>query len=211
MLLRALALRAGTRARGQPAGSWAKARSAPSSSSGARARRRSATTFHGALADDRRDTILGEASVFAMPSRVETGGAGEGFRIAFVEAGALGPPVVTGRRRPRAGRRGSRRRTLGLLVDPGSREIAPGELMRQPSRERADRWAAPARTMPRSLRGRRRQPASRQCSPRSPTRWRLLCVEITTSQMSGAERSRCADTRWLVSMPSSFQRARPVV
>jgi phosphatidyl-myo-inositol dimannoside synthase len=56
----------------------------------------SATTFHGQVTDARRDEILSQATVFAMPSRVESGGAGEGFGIVYVEAGAMGLPVVAG-------------------------------------------------------------------------------------------------------------------
>lgn len=56
----------------------------------------SAATFHGSLADERRNAILDEASVFAMPSRVDPSGAGEGFGIVYVEAGARGLPVVAG-------------------------------------------------------------------------------------------------------------------
>ena len=98
----------------------------------------SATVFHGALADDRRDAILGEASVFAMPSRVEPGGAGEGFGIVFVEAGAQGLPVV-------AGRVGGALDAVvdgetGLLVDPESPEAIAGALIELlQDRERASR------------------------------------------------------------------------
>lgn len=55
-----------------------------------------AVTFHGSVTDERRDAILDEATVFAMPSRIEPGGAGEGFGIVYVEAGARGLPVVAG-------------------------------------------------------------------------------------------------------------------
>jgi phosphatidylinositol alpha-1,6-mannosyltransferase len=57
----------------------------------------SATTFHGQVSDGERDAILRGATVFAMPSRVESGRAGEGFGIAYVEAGAMGLPVVAGK------------------------------------------------------------------------------------------------------------------
>jgi phosphatidyl-myo-inositol dimannoside synthase len=87
----------------------------------------SATTFHGALSDSRRDAILSEASVFAMPSRIETGGAGEGFGIAYVEAGAKGLPVV-------AGNVGGALDAVvdgetGLLVDPRSPEAIADALV----------------------------------------------------------------------------------
>jgi phosphatidylinositol alpha-1,6-mannosyltransferase len=55
-----------------------------------------ATTFHGRLSDGERDALLRASSVFAMPSRTEANGAGEGFGIAYVEAGAFGLPVVAG-------------------------------------------------------------------------------------------------------------------
>ncbi len=98
----------------------------------------SATTFHGSIADGPRDEILGRASVFAMPSRLEAGGAGEGFGIAYIEAGAHGLPVV-------AGNVGGALDAVvddetGLLVDPESpRAIADAlvELLRD--RERARR------------------------------------------------------------------------
>ena len=97
----------------------------------------SATTFHGSITDERRDEILREASVFAMPSRLEPGGAGEGFGIVFVEAGAQGLPVV-------AGRVGGALDAVvdgetGLLVDPESPEAIANalvELLRDPERAR---------------------------------------------------------------------------
>ena len=55
-----------------------------------------AVTFHGAVSDHRRDTILNDVRVVAMPSRIEAGGSGEGFGIVYIEAGALGLPVVGG-------------------------------------------------------------------------------------------------------------------
>jgi phosphatidylinositol alpha-1,6-mannosyltransferase len=54
------------------------------------------TTFHGRVADAERDAIMSRSAVFAMPSRL-VDGAGEGFGIAYVEAGAQGLPVVAGR------------------------------------------------------------------------------------------------------------------
>jgi phosphatidylinositol alpha-1,6-mannosyltransferase len=68
--------------------------------------------------DERRDAILKTVNVFAMPSRLEASGAGEGFGIVYVEAGARGLPVV-------AGNVGGAmdavvHGTTGLLVDPES-------------------------------------------------------------------------------------------
>jgi phosphatidylinositol alpha-1,6-mannosyltransferase len=52
-------------------------------------------SFAGAVDDETRDDILRRASVFVMPSRVPAGrGAGEGFGIVYLEAGAAGLPVV---------------------------------------------------------------------------------------------------------------------
>ncbi len=97
-----------------------------------------ATTFHGSTTDDRRDEILRGACVFAMPSRVEPGGAGEGFGISYVEAGAQGLPVV-------AGDVGGALDAVvdgetGLLVDPVSPEAVAGALVELlQDRERAKR------------------------------------------------------------------------
>ncbi len=56
-----------------------------------------AVCFTGAVGDVERDAWLDRARVFAMPSRLPPGGAGgEGFGIAFLEAGAHGLPVVAG-------------------------------------------------------------------------------------------------------------------
>ncbi len=53
--------------------------------------------FLGAVPDERRDEWLRRADVLAMPSRLPAGGfAGEGFGIAYLEAGAYGKPVVAG-------------------------------------------------------------------------------------------------------------------
>jgi phosphatidylinositol alpha-1,6-mannosyltransferase len=58
---------------------------------------RDAVVFAGAVSDAQRDAWLDRALVFAMPSRLPPGGAGgEGFGIAFLEAGAHGLPVVAG-------------------------------------------------------------------------------------------------------------------
>jgi phosphatidylinositol alpha-1,6-mannosyltransferase len=55
-----------------------------------------AVRMTGAVADDERDRLLAQSDVFAMPSRVPPGGAGEGFGIAYLEAGRHGLPVVAG-------------------------------------------------------------------------------------------------------------------
>lgn len=86
----------------------------------------SATTFHGAVSDEQRDSILSAASVFAMPSRIDGRGAGEGFGIVYVEAGAHGLPVV-------AGNVGGALDAVihgrtGLLVDPESPEAVAAAL-----------------------------------------------------------------------------------
>jgi phosphatidylinositol alpha-1,6-mannosyltransferase len=53
--------------------------------------------FVGQVTDAERDTWLDRAHVFAMPSRLRSGGSGgEGFGIAYLEAGAHGLPVVAG-------------------------------------------------------------------------------------------------------------------
>ncbi len=53
--------------------------------------------FAGALDDGARDAWLDQADVFAMPSRLMPGGVGgEGFGIAYLEAGAHGLPCVAG-------------------------------------------------------------------------------------------------------------------
>jgi phosphatidylinositol alpha-1,6-mannosyltransferase len=52
-------------------------------------------SFLGAVDDEERDHWLRKAHVFAMPSRLPGEGfAGEGFGIAYLEAGAYGKPVV---------------------------------------------------------------------------------------------------------------------
>jgi phosphatidyl-myo-inositol dimannoside synthase len=53
--------------------------------------------FLGAVSDEERNVWLRRANVLAMPSRLPAGGfAGEGFGIAYLEAGAYGKPVVAG-------------------------------------------------------------------------------------------------------------------
>ncbi len=53
--------------------------------------------FLGAISDEERDSWLRRSELLAMPSRLPAGGlAGEGFGIAYLEAGAFGKPVVAG-------------------------------------------------------------------------------------------------------------------
>jgi len=53
--------------------------------------------FLGTVSDEQRNASLRQAHLLAMPSRLPAGGfAGEGFGIAFLEAGAYGKPVVAG-------------------------------------------------------------------------------------------------------------------
>jgi phosphatidylinositol alpha-1,6-mannosyltransferase len=55
------------------------------------------TRFLGTVDDALRNEWLSRADVLAMPSRLPAGGyAGEGFGIAYLEAGAYGKPVVAG-------------------------------------------------------------------------------------------------------------------
>jgi phosphatidylinositol alpha-1,6-mannosyltransferase len=56
-----------------------------------------AISFLGTVSDEQRNEWLRRAHLLAMPSRLPAGGfAGEGFGIAFLEAGAYGKPVVAG-------------------------------------------------------------------------------------------------------------------
>jgi phosphatidyl-myo-inositol dimannoside synthase len=76
-----------------------------------------AIRFLGAVSDEERDLWLRRSRLLAMVSRLPAGGlAGEGFGIAYLEAGAFGKPVVAGA----VG--GARDAVLdgetGLLVDP---------------------------------------------------------------------------------------------
>jgi phosphatidylinositol alpha-1,6-mannosyltransferase len=52
--------------------------------------------FLGRVSDEERDDWFERAHVFAMPARVPPGGGGEGYGIAYLEAGAHGLPVVAG-------------------------------------------------------------------------------------------------------------------
>jgi phosphatidyl-myo-inositol dimannoside synthase len=56
-----------------------------------------ATIFHGRVTDAERDALVRRASVFALPSRTDDRGGGEGFGIVYLEAAAQGLPVVAGR------------------------------------------------------------------------------------------------------------------
>ena len=76
-----------------------------------------ATHFLGALDDEQRNVWLRRADVLAMPSRLPAGGfAGEGFGIAYLEAGAYGKPVVAGN--VGGALDAVRDGETGLLVDP---------------------------------------------------------------------------------------------
>jgi phosphatidyl-myo-inositol dimannoside synthase len=55
-----------------------------------------AVTFVGVVGDEERNLAVASSHVFAMPSRLAANGSGEGFGIAYLEAGALGLPVVGG-------------------------------------------------------------------------------------------------------------------
>lgn len=97
-----------------------------------------AVTFHGSTSDGERDALLSNAAVFAMPSRVDGFASGEGFGIAYIEAGAHGLPVVGGN----VG--GASDAVIagetGLLIDPESPEAVANalcELLLDPSRARA--------------------------------------------------------------------------
>ena len=53
--------------------------------------------FVGVISDSERDLYMGQSRVFAMLSRLDPRGGGEGFGIAYLEAARLGLPVVAGR------------------------------------------------------------------------------------------------------------------
>jgi phosphatidylinositol alpha-1,6-mannosyltransferase len=73
--------------------------------------------FLGAVDDEERNVWLRRANVLAMPSRLPAGGfAGEGFGIAYLEAGAYGKPVVGGNVGGALDAVGDG--VTGLLVDP---------------------------------------------------------------------------------------------
>jgi phosphatidyl-myo-inositol dimannoside synthase len=76
-----------------------------------------AVHFLGAVSDAERDAWLRRARLLAMPSRLPAGGfAGEGFGIAYLEAGAYGKPVLAGR--AGGASEAVRDGETGLLVDP---------------------------------------------------------------------------------------------
>jgi phosphatidylinositol alpha-1,6-mannosyltransferase len=52
--------------------------------------------FCGRVSEEERNNWFNRAHVFAMPSRVSAHGGGEGFGIAYLEAGTYGLPVVAG-------------------------------------------------------------------------------------------------------------------
>ncbi len=84
-----------------------------------------AVQFAGELSDAERDALLARSHVFCMPARLPaTGGGGEGFGIAFLEASAQGLPVVAGNV---AGALDAvEHEATGLLVEPTD-HLAVGE------------------------------------------------------------------------------------
>jgi phosphatidylinositol alpha-1,6-mannosyltransferase len=77
----------------------------------------SSVRFVGAIGDEERNEWLRRADLLAMPSRLPAGPfAGEGFGIAFLEAGAYGKPVVAGN--VGGALDAVRDGETGLLVDP---------------------------------------------------------------------------------------------
>lgn len=92
--------------------------------------------FVGELPDDQRDLWLQRSHVFAMPSRLSPGRVGgEGFGIAYLEAGAHGLPVVAGNVGGALDAVIDQR--TGLLVDPTDHVAvadAITELLRDPDR-----------------------------------------------------------------------------
>lgn len=87
-----------------------------------------AVRFMGALADSERDEWFRRAHVFAMPSRLPAEGAGEGFGIVYLEAGAYGKPVLAGNV---AGALDAvRDGETGLLVDPTDADAVAAALER---------------------------------------------------------------------------------
>lgn len=55
-----------------------------------------AVSFLGSVSDSERDSCLRRSKLLVMPSRLPDAGAGEGFGIVYLEAGAFGKPVVAG-------------------------------------------------------------------------------------------------------------------
>jgi phosphatidyl-myo-inositol dimannoside synthase len=73
--------------------------------------------FLGSVSDEQRNSWLRRADLLAMPSRLpDGGGAGEGFGIVYLEAGAYGKPVVGGNVAGAVDAVGDGE--SGLLVDP---------------------------------------------------------------------------------------------
>jgi phosphatidylinositol alpha-1,6-mannosyltransferase len=75
-----------------------------------------AVRLAGEVTDEERDRLLAQSDVFAMPSRLPADGAGEGFGIAYLEAGLHGLPVVAGA--VGGALDAVRDGETGLLVDP---------------------------------------------------------------------------------------------
>jgi phosphatidylinositol alpha-1,6-mannosyltransferase len=95
-----------------------------------------AARFVGELSDEQRNHWLERAHVFAMPSRLLPGGVGgEGFGIAYLEAGVHGLPVVAGNVGGTLDAVIDQR--TGVLVDPCDHVAVAGaisELLRDPVR-----------------------------------------------------------------------------
>jgi phosphatidylinositol alpha-1,6-mannosyltransferase len=107
--------------------------------------------FLGAVDATERDAWLDRAHAFAMPSRVPDGGiGGEGFGIAFIEAGAHGLPVLAG---DRGGARDAvRHGETGLLVDATDpRAVADGLITLLSDRAYAQRLGAAGAARAREL------------------------------------------------------------
>ena len=100
--------------------------------------------FLGALPDVERDAWLERAHVFVMPSRQrDSGGGGEGFGIAYLEAGLHGLPVVAG---AVAGALDAVTEETGVLVDPrDERALADAVVALLLDPERAQRLGAAGR------------------------------------------------------------------
>lgn len=110
--------------------------------------------FLGTVSDSERDSWLARSHVFCMPSRRPPEGGGEGFGIAYLEAGIWGLPVVAG---DAAGSRDAVvNETTGVLVDPGKPGLvanaladllldrARAERMGRAGRARAEHYSWPA-------------------------------------------------------------------
>lgn len=123
-------------------------------------------TFHGQLSDAGRDAVLDAASVFAMPSRLDEHGGGEGFGIVYLEAGARGLPVV-------AGNVGGATDAVvhgetGLLVDPTDPDAVAGAIVALlTDKDRA-----------RSMGEAGRRWAERHAWPTITARWEDLLLEV---------------------------------